>query len=279
MLHHYTSINSLALILESQKIRFTKLNCLDDLKEAENHSPLKFSNIIFASCWTEDTTESIPLWKMYTPNCRGVRIGIKGEIFPKFEIKASEHLSITQEGKNIRSMMVYFPFDNLVHGDIMIHPLSNYDDFFKGPITYVDNVMEKWNEQWKGFKFHDDGGFSFEFGKPLQLFRLKNKPWQFQSEYRFQLLLTPSIKGEQIPIGPALNEDPTNILTDCLLKRRTLKIDYFDIPFSSDVYENLEITLGPTTDRSERLIVESLISKYAPNASIMESALSGHIRK
>lgn len=33
MIHHYTTIDNLALILESKRIRFTRLDLLDDIQE------------------------------------------------------------------------------------------------------------------------------------------------------------------------------------------------------------------------------------------------------
>jgi hypothetical protein len=90
MIHHYTSIENLALILNSGKIRFNRLDKVDDIEEIGIIDPrvyLKF----FISCWTDDNAESIPLWKMYTPNMRGVRISMPKDMFQKKVIKAGNY--------------------------------------------------------------------------------------------------------------------------------------------------------------------------------------------
>lgn len=62
-IHHYTTIDNLALILESKKIRFTRLDLLDDIKEVAGlDNPIeKIDKSIFISSWTEDNEENIPL--------------------------------------------------------------------------------------------------------------------------------------------------------------------------------------------------------------------------
>lgn len=45
-----------------------------------------------------------------------------------------------------------------------------------------------------------------------------------------------------------------------------------------DAFDNLEITLSPSVTESQRLIVQALIDKYAPNASLKESALGKVVR-
>ena len=85
MIHHYTTIDNLALILESRKIRFTRLDLLDDIKEISglDNKLLKLSTSIFVSSWTEDHEENIPLWEMYASLNNGVRITMPKDMFQK----------------------------------------------------------------------------------------------------------------------------------------------------------------------------------------------------
>ena len=56
---------------------------VDDLDEAETEDMGKFGKIlVYVSCWTEDSEESIPLWNLYTPNMHDVRIRM-----PEFRLK------------------------------------------------------------------------------------------------------------------------------------------------------------------------------------------------
>ena len=80
MIHHYTSINTLALILETKKIRFTRLDCFDDMLEAKNIQDINFGNQLFASCWTK-AEESIPQWYMYGVQLSGVRLSFFSDDF------------------------------------------------------------------------------------------------------------------------------------------------------------------------------------------------------
>ena len=71
---HYTNLDSLALILKTRNIRFTRMDRVDDIREAQNHLGIDFGKYFFVSCWTTDAKESIPQWNMYSDQMRGVRI-------------------------------------------------------------------------------------------------------------------------------------------------------------------------------------------------------------
>ena len=73
-LYHYTTLETLALILKSKTIRFNRLDRVDDLEEIAISKGVKLGQYVFVSCWTKDEEESVPLWKMYAgveKNCFG----------------------------------------------------------------------------------------------------------------------------------------------------------------------------------------------------------------
>ena len=76
MLYHYTSIDNLALILKNRTIRLNSLTNMDDKQEAKTKEGQLFGKSVFISSWTDDESESIPMWKMYTSPSAGVRIGL-----------------------------------------------------------------------------------------------------------------------------------------------------------------------------------------------------------
>ena len=80
-IYHYTSIETLALILSTRKIRFNSLGNVNDLNEAKTEDMADFGKYCLVSCWTKSASESIPLWNMYTPEMRGVRIGLPKDIY------------------------------------------------------------------------------------------------------------------------------------------------------------------------------------------------------
>lgn len=62
MIFHYTSIDTLALILRNHTMRFSRLDKVDDIEESELSSGptrVKLGNYVFASCWTHCEEESI----------------------------------------------------------------------------------------------------------------------------------------------------------------------------------------------------------------------------
>ena len=73
-LFHYTSINKLALILSSKKIRFNRLDFVNDPHEGKTGDFGSMAMYIFISCWTKHEEENLALWNMYTDKMRGVRI-------------------------------------------------------------------------------------------------------------------------------------------------------------------------------------------------------------
>jgi hypothetical protein len=65
-IYHYTTIDSLAMIMSSRSIKFNRLDKVDDLEERIEPSQVKLWQYLFVSCWTENPEESIPLWRMYS---------------------------------------------------------------------------------------------------------------------------------------------------------------------------------------------------------------------
>lgn len=84
MIYHCTTIDTLALILNSRRIRFTRLDRVDDILEC---SLLKEARYIFISCWTQVKAENSALWHKYAKNMKGVRIGFPSNPFKKHCIK------------------------------------------------------------------------------------------------------------------------------------------------------------------------------------------------
>lgn len=99
-LYHYTSIETLALILKNKIICFNHLLNVDDLEEANTQDMVNFGECINGSCWTEDSEESIPLWNVYTPNMKGVRMGLPKFPFKKYHFSAGEY-NLSQDVINI----------------------------------------------------------------------------------------------------------------------------------------------------------------------------------
>lgn len=85
-LYHYTNIETLALILKNRTIRFNPLNKMDDLQEQETADIKNIGQFCYISSWTDEITESIPMWNMYASLDSGVRIGLKKNPFQKHSV-------------------------------------------------------------------------------------------------------------------------------------------------------------------------------------------------
>jgi len=79
-LYHYTSIETLEKILSTRKLRFNRLDRVNDGDDGSTRDLPKSASTQFVSCWTSQTEESVPLWSMYT-DFRGVRIGLPVDMF------------------------------------------------------------------------------------------------------------------------------------------------------------------------------------------------------
>ena len=83
-LYHYTNIETLALILSNHTFRFRSLDQMDDLQEKETSDLKNVGQFCFISSWTDDSTESIPMWNMYSSLHSGVRIKLATNPFKKY---------------------------------------------------------------------------------------------------------------------------------------------------------------------------------------------------
>jgi len=74
-IHHYTSIDTLKLILQHRTIRFNRSDLVDDTDEIELMiNGTAFAKYLLISCWSTEKQESIPQWGLYSGKCKGVRI-------------------------------------------------------------------------------------------------------------------------------------------------------------------------------------------------------------
>jgi len=155
LIYHYTSIENLALILHNRTIRFTSLAEVNDLDEVETKEVEDIGKYCFVSCWTKSEEESIPLWNMYTPNMKGVRIALPRDMFDT---------SFDPNEKDIPKKKVLIPISIPV-------PSPEYID-----VVYDDCVRKLWSNNTL------DGNVLGKSKKPV---------WSFENECRFRLFLVP----------------------------------------------------------------------------------------
>lgn len=184
-IYHYTSIDSLALILKNRTLRFTRLDHVDDLEEAKvEQSQYDLAKFLFVSCWTENGEESITLWKMYSGGETGVRIGVEKDMFEGyFSFSFDEK---TGDLKEVRHSLV--PDDQQM--DFFVLPVFDYN---KAPFYRKVQYKEDLEEATKGIvkeeshvkEIRPDGSKVLNVSMSLDFNRLgtiKHSRWEFQDE-------------------------------------------------------------------------------------------------
>jgi len=231
-IYHYTSIETLALILKNQTLRFNRLDKVDDPEEYalaetfKNTESLEKTTInpteyLYVSCWTSKASEILFQWNNYAENGHGVRVGIPAVLLKKYlyNLLKSNELYSKSDG---------FP-------DYIIYNLT--DDSFFSHMNYDDNV--------RSFDTNIFGSYN---GMPCFNFKnigfIKNKKWEIQEEYRFKILAFPK-EIEAIPIipGECYAIDP---------EKKVGKLrSYIDLSLTEDIIRNIQILIGPNATKIE----------------------------
>ena len=293
-LYHYTSINTLALILKNQTIRFNRLDKVNDPEEAISKDLQNSNTTQFVSCWTANQRESIPLWNMYT-KMKGVRIGMPTDMFegrPTPDIYdhggAMIHLN---EAYNIERKASKLP-DQLKAMQRLISPEkipSNGSKSSKNKpsvrLTGISLPFSVWSSIVIGpnpvfysdeERYHHpnilfDAGDPYNDGiqhvgiSPIDLGSIKGEHWKFEQEWRFKI----SMFG----IGETFPLDEIGKARLDLLKYPVIT-EYIDVDLDEGVFDQMEVTLAPSTTMSEQIIIESLLHRFAPKAVLKRSELN-----
>lgn len=280
IIHHYTNIDVLALILKNRTLRFNRLDQVDDPEESNFVSNgVNIGPYVFVSCWTEEKEESIPMWKMYTKEKWGVRLSLEKEGLFKTYI---DHEKFTHNGlvsTNFGDPIKFlFPTEERWNQTKYTLPFltEDYDKCqFYRKVEYVDDVtsyaynsvqiMDVSNNERKLTIRNDRVG------------RYKNKRWAFQEESRFVLFFLP---GNPIASfnTPAFMKEQSRFMED-IIQNKGLGFSHYDMHLSDGAFDNLVITMSPLCDDAQMAIVEALRDKYAPRAKIKISNLAGKIVK
>ena len=240
-IYHYTSIETLGLILESQKIRFSRLDTVDDPEEYgftfEGHEPAKH---VFISCWSKNQYESIPQWLIYGNKKHGVRIEVDDNLFDIDQTERYTQLTASKEFWN--KGIILLPFTSAGFLQDLV--------YVDAPKDYYSNIFQNINNE-----------TAVDY-KEIGLY--KSKDWKFQKECRFKIYAGPK----------ELLGDPIATLNYIVNNDKYLTNTYIDIPVKKDAFEGMSITLGPEISKAEEIIVQSICNKYLTKYEIHKSIFS-----
>lgn len=278
-LYHYTSIEGLAHILSSQKIRFSRLDFLDDMEEGGSKDPVDWRKYFFVSCWTSTCEESIPLWSMYTKSMTGVRIKVKTDMFQKYQlddesipsfIKIAD-TSAAPPGSKIK-LQTYFPYDEMHGEDYLVMPPSWRDEFWPFPVEYT-NDEEKLSQQLISYNSETNQTMI----KSFEIAKYKREVWRFQDEWRFRLYChSAAPRSSMSKMG---EREYSELMVKELSKLGGgIRREFFYLALDDDAFNGVEILLGPKVDAAHEIMVKALIESHCPSAKLISSNLKGKIK-
>lgn len=268
-LYHYTSIEILALILKNRTIRFNSLDKMDDLQEQQTADVKNIGQFCYISSWTDDSTESIPMWNMYASLNRGVRIKLRKNPFKIYNNTADDlskvvNMSVEDNsgGKPLQSII---PLTEMFSKGFFAAQAMNGQLLCK--VEYTDDTAKLYPNI-----LNEDGDhFTLALG---ELGKYKNLHWDFQSEWRYILNILPFDLNQPIEKSIA---DFQIIANKMKLGLEKQPFPYYDMHISDEAFADMGITLSPRISDGSRIIVENLIEKFNPSASLTESHLVGLI--
>jgi hypothetical protein len=260
-LYHYTSIDSLKLILSNGTIRFKRLDLLNDPLESYSEKFDSFRKNVFSSSWTAEPNESIPMWKIYS-NFDGVRLKLPIDIFSfnneprlmktnlglwfivsdldkKYEVNRTCNFIKTEA--NIELLNVI----KKVYGPTKIEYTSQQQDYTKEvviPILDSDTDQNTINLNMLGLR--------------------KKHDWSFENEYRYRVMC-PDVSS--IKSAPAVIK---LLLDNCQIVE-----DYIDIEFNISKVQSFEILLGPKVLDNDENELEAFLKSLNVNYEILKSCI------
>ena len=186
-LYRYTSLESLALILKSRQIRLNPLDKMDDLQEQKTADVENLGKFVFISSWTEESDESIPMWRMYTDPRAGVRIKMRKNPFVWHGTKGSDIVEKTGlQAADMKSLNGILP-TFLDMSELMAkgyYSVQAYNGKILEQVTYTNEI-----EKLEPVISHITGNkMTLELDK---LGRHKNTYWAFQKEWRYIMTFIP----------------------------------------------------------------------------------------
>lgn len=274
-IHHYTTVDTLALILKNKTIRFTRLDKVDDLEENACEKGVKIGKYSFASCWTISNEESIPQWKLYTAVQAGVRITLDWNMFKIYDNKVYQEFNGIKVGtENSPLERTITPLHDFFSSKNAVFPVSDKElPYFFRKIKYVNDV----SLEVKNIVdiIHHSNKIDEIRVSPKNLGLYKNKRWEFQEECRFVLFIVP---GNDKLNTPNFISGFNDMLYIAWSKGIEPSIVFYDMQLRDDIFDTMEITLSPNILESQKIIVDSLVRTYAPQAIIKESNLCSKVR-
>lgn len=261
-LYHYTSVEALLLILKNKTIRFTRLDYLNDPLEGLHSKFQNLSKHVYASSWTSESAESIPMWKIYS-SLKGVRIRLPIDLFSfdnKIGIEKSKNgywhiISKLNKAYEVPANVKLIP---TYHGGKLFNRSSCSKIYGPSKIEYLtnsDNIcanVVSINEKTKEFVLYEIDLNSVGLEK-LNF-------WSFEQEYRYRMVFPESL-------FIAGSEDAITANNGYIDNK------YIDVEFKEDVIDSMEILVGPTFNERNFVNLKEQLKQLSYNLRLTKSKL------
>lgn len=266
-LYHYTSVETLLLILKNKTIAFNSLQNVDDLEECESQDIQQIGKVCYVSCWTNESTESIPMWSMYTPDMQGVRIKLKVFPFEKYNFKKGEYHFLEDCETYINYEKIYNDDKTTLAAsqpDLIKVEYTNDEKLIYPKIKLIKDEMIKLVDG----KIKKTKTISYSF---KNIGKYKRKNWEFQKEYRY--IINMSLWSMKELEKCKSYEEQQKLVDRLEDKKYQAPYKLFFLNLTDEALSEIEILLGPKINESQKEMVNLILNKYCPNAKILMSKL------
>lgn len=265
-LYHYTSIETLLLILKNRTLAFNSLTNVDDLEECASKDVQQIGKICYVSCWTNDASESIPMWSMYTQNMQGVRIRLKKFPFKKYKFRCGEYHFKSDTETYIDYEKLYNEDKTTIAGEPqLIKVIYTNDENLIYPT--VKSVKEE-------IKKLIDGRIQINTSKSYSLKEIgkyKRKNWEFQNEVRY--IINMSLWSMKELENCKSAADQSKLIDRIEDSKYKAPYNLFFLTLTDEGLNDLEILIGPKATEAQEELIRLMVEKYCPNAKILKSSL------
>ena len=264
-IYHYTSVETLKLILLNRTLRFKSLGLVDDVKEERTANFGNAGRMTYVSCWTT-LDENRPQWNGYGDNYKGVMIGIE---FEKIE---DVFLSVPMRfgDKVVPTLPVFVP-----PLDIDI-PGSEFFSFGKVMPTgdrmpmFFDIEYTDDERKLNPYIVSSNGtGLSIDFS---EMGKCKSSDWSFQKECRFAITCLPWSYKEMEDFMASTRGDFGEAIFN-KLRNVSTELEHIDLLLNFNIFNNFTVVFGPRCFNDEKEEIKKIANLLNFNISFKDSSL------
>ena len=265
--HHYTTIDTLELILMNRTIRLNRLDYVDDKQESELIAHRHWAKFIFVSSWTANEHESRSMWDYSGLN--GVMISLPKFPFKKYQLNSKQEMMLSV-GDGTSSPV---PFERMYNKKWMFVIPPLIEEIYGNNVEYDPDPTRLVGVH----RIDENDDHHFSLGKELA--RIKDSAWKYQEEYRYVFVIVPiDAEAFQKWQNTGNSEEFFRSGLTNFIRGSDTTLDYFDVELD-DSLESIHVTFGPQCSTNEKKRVENLIAQYASAGTTSESRLTGKLQE